>query len=279
MTSTSTSGRSRTAYGGAQGSSTSNSEPLLAGYDAVHGILLIASVVLGYLSIRFHGQRRSAEYASRHQAADLISKQRKLEDLVKKLNEQNLLQRPTSSHIEYRLPPEIDVAAVRLAKALQPTLRQVHMFRELLEPHARVLSKLSEFDSRIQAVQRVISAQANRDPTVGAMQVAETLLASPDLASEGFLRELLHDLLRAQRRKGGISLDDSRSLASSLAAGCGVEFFEPQIGQPFDKNLHQAVGDSTTSAFREPVVKRVVSGGLREPKSGHIGMRADVEVG
>jgi hypothetical protein len=212
-------------------------------------------------------------------AVDLKSKDGENQDLKMKVNRLNHAQRTASAQIEYRIPSEVSETADRLRLGVRPLVDEIRALRDLLEPHARLFSSLPEFDSKLRAARTVMMAGNSSDQAVAAMQTAQALLTTPELASEGLLRDLLNDLLRAQRRREGVSLDQSRALATALAQRCRVEFFVPEVGQPFDKNIHQAVGDSTTSAFREPVIKRVVSGGLREPKSGHIGMRADVEIG
>jgi hypothetical protein len=180
---------------------------------------------------------------------------------------------------QFKTPIEVERAVARLSSGLAGKLNIVNDVYRILQPHSAVVSRIPELDSRLQAAKRVLDSKDSPDKAAAAILAAEALLAAPELASEGLLRELLQDALRAQRRKGGVSLEESRALAASLAAACATDFFVPEVGQPFDKNLHQAVGDSATSAFREPTIKRVVSGGLREPKTGHIGIRADVEIG
>jgi hypothetical protein len=251
----------------------------LSGYDSVHFILLVACVVLGFLSVLFQRRVREAEQQSENVIRVLNSKMTEIGELKTTINQLRLPQRTTSVQIEYRIPSEVSETADRLRLGIRPLVDEIRALRDLLEPHARLFSSLPEFDSKLRAARTVMMAGNSSDQAVAAMQTAQALLTTPELASEGLLRDLLNDLLRAQRRREGVSLDQSRALATALAQRCRVEFFVPEVGQPFDKNIHQAVGDSTTSAFREPVIKRVVSGGLREPKSGHIGMRADVEIG
>jgi hypothetical protein len=254
-------------------------DSFLSGYDGVHFILLVACVVLGFLSVLFQRRVREAEQQSENVIRVLNSKMTEIGELKTTINQLRLPQRTTSVQIEYRIPSEVSETADRLRLGIRPLVDEIRALRDLLEPHARLFSSLPEFDSKLRAARTVMMAGNSSDQAVAAMQTAQALLTTPELASEGLLRDLLNDLLRAQRRREGVSLDQSRALATALAQRCRVEFFVPEVGQPFDKNIHQAVGDSTTSAFREPVIKRVVSGGLREPKSGHIGMRADVEIG
>lgn len=251
----------------------------LGGYDGVHLILLVVCIVLGILSVLFQRRVREAEDRAMYLAVDLKSKDGENQDLKTKMNRLSHAQRTASVQLEYRIPSEVSEAADRLRAGIRPLMDEIHALQDLLEPHARLYSSLPEFDSKLRAARTVIMASNSSDPAVAAMRTAQALLTAPELASEGLLRDLLNDLLRAQRRREGVSLEQSRALATALAQRCRVEFFVPEVGQPFDKNLHQAVGDSTTSAFREPTIKRVISGGLREPRSGHIGMRADVEIG
>jgi hypothetical protein len=180
---------------------------------------------------------------------------------------------------QFKTPVEVERAVARLSTSLAGKLNIVNEVYRILQPHAAVVGRIPELDSRLQAAKKVLDSKNAPDAAAAAILAADALLAAPELASEGLLREMLQDTLRAQRRKGGVTLEESRALAASLAAACATELFVPEVGQPFDKNLHQAVGDSATSAFREPTIKRVVSGGLREPKTGHIGIRADVEIG
>lgn len=254
--------------------------------DALHGLLIFVCVVFAGVSIWL--QRRTRDWDSAYGVlkhdfnqikSDLNRLQKQQNEEKRRLEDSRMQAAPRGETVVYRTPVEMASAASALGLVVQPKLAGVQNIVQILEPHIREVSRIPELENRLAEAREVLEAQRTADSAVGIIRAAGALLIRPELATEGLLRDLLHDLLRAQRRKGSVSLEDSRQLAGALARGCGVEFFVPEVGQPFDKNIHQPVGESITSAFREPVIKRVVSGGLREPQSGHIGMRADVEIG
>jgi hypothetical protein len=246
-------------------------------------IILAISLTLSGVAIYFWNLSDKAE-------ANLRASERDLHDAKDKLKKATSAQASPASPLtrsapaaapapQFKTPVEVERAVARLSTSLAGKLNIVNEVYRILQPHAAVVGRIPELDSRLQAAKKVLDSKNAPDAAAAAILAADALLAAPELASEGLLREMLQDTLRAQRRKGGVTLEESRALAASLAAACATELFVPEVGQPFDKNLHQAVGDSATSAFREPTIKRVVSGGLREPKTGHIGIRADVEIG
>ena len=245
-------------------------------------IILAISLTLSGVAIYFWNLSDKAEANLRASERDLHDAKDKLRKAFAQANASVALTRSAPAAPpapQFKTPVEVERAVARLSSGLAGKLNIVNDVYRILQPHSAVVSRIPELDSRLQAAKRVLDSKDSPDKAAAAILAAEALLAAPELASEGLLRELLQDALRAQRRKGGVSLEESRALAASLAAACATDFFVPEVGQPFDKNLHQAVGDSATSAFREPTIKRVVSGGLREPKTGHIGIRADVEIG
>ena len=253
------------------------------GLDAGYWIIIAVSLSLSSVAIYFWNLADKAESNLRASEAELADAKRSLKKAAgAQANQPSPLTRSAPAPApapQFKTPVEVERAVARLSSGLAGKLNIVNDVYRILQPHSAVVSRIPELDSRLQAAKRVLDSKDSPDKAAAAILAAEALLAAPELASEGLLRELLQDALRAQRRKGGVSLEESRVLAASLAAACATEFFVPEVGQPFDKNLHQAVGDSATSAFREPTIKRVVSGGLREPKTGHIGIRADVEIG
>lgn len=246
-------------------------------------IILASSLILSGVAIYFWNLSDKAERNLKASERDLDEVKRALKKAAgAQANQPSPLTRSAPAAPpapQFKTPVEVERAVARLSSGLAGKLNIVNDVYRILQPHSAVVSRIPELDSRLQAAKRVLDSKDSPDKAAAAILAAEALLAAPELASEGLLRELLQDALRAQRRKGGVSLEESRALAASLAAACATDFFVPEVGQPFDKNLHQAVGDSATSAFREPTIKRVVSGGLREPKTGHIGIRADVEIG
>jgi hypothetical protein len=249
-------------------------------------IILAISLILSGVAIYFWNLSDKAESNLKNSERDLIEARRALKKATDaQANASVTLTRSGASAPapapapQFKTPVEVERAVSVLSRGLTAKLSVVNEIFRLLQPHAAVVSRIPELDSRLQAAKKVLDSKNAPDAAAAAILAADALLAAPELASEGLLREMLQDTLRAQRRKGGVTLEESRLLAASLAAACATELFVPEVGQPFDKNLHQAVGDSATSAFREPTIKRVVSGGLREPKTGHIGIRADVEIG
>ena len=253
------------------------------GLDAGYWIIIAVSLSLSSVAIYFWNLADKAESNLRASEAELADAKRSLKKATgAQANQPSPLTRSVPAPApapQFKTPVEVERAVARLSSGLAGKLNIVNDVYRILQPHAAVVSRIPELDSRLQAAKKVLDSKDSPDKAAAAILAADALLAAPELASEGLLRELLQDALRAQRRKGGVSLEESRALAASLAAACATDFFVPEVGQPFDKNLHQAVGDSATSAFREPTIKRVVSGGLREPKTGHIGIRADVEIG
>jgi len=253
------------------------------GLDAGYWIIIAVSLSLSSAAIYFWNLADKTESNLRASEAELADAKRALKKAAgAQANQASPLTRSAPAPApapQFKTPVEVERAVALLSRGLAGKVALVNEVHRLLQPHAAVVSRIPELDSRLQAAKKVLDSKNAPDAASAAILAADALLAAPELTSEGLLRELLQDALRAQRRKGGVSLEESRALAASLAAACATDFFVPEVGQPFDKNLHQAVGDSATSAFREPTIKRVVSGGLREPKTGHIGIRADVEIG
>jgi len=254
------------------------------GVETGYWLCFVAILVLAGFVIYFWNLSDKAESNLRNSERDLLEARRALKKATDaQSNAPVTLSRSGASAPapapQFKTPVEVERAVSVLSRGLTAKLSVVNEIFRLLQPHAGIVSRIPELDSRLQAAKKVLDSKNAPDAAAAAILAADALLAAPELASEGLLRELLQDTLRAQRRKGSVTLEESRALAASLAAACATDLFVPEVGQPFDKNLHQAVGDSATSAFREPTIKRVVSGGLREPKTGHIGIRADVEIG